>query len=393
MTSRRPTSPKPAASKQSAALNVGAGKRGNYRQYTDAEKAAQATAKLDAQFAALGLSVPANEAAFKTLVEGIDITTVEGQRLAASVINLAPAFSQASQAAQAAANNMMSAISNWGTSSDLRAFKAQQLQQSLAAGGLNLSIGEIMGATKESALQFYNSLDANSAQAQALLKNQQTIYDFVGGSQQGAGSSFGSGVGSSGGGGGGGAVSDAQSAASAILNAWQGVTDGIFDEVNRIRGLMGIGRTGSLSDAQTAFTIANAQANAGDIGAAKSLPELGRNVVSLATASATSLQDLRRIQGQTALALERTGNNLAGRYGTNIPADMLPFVQNGAANTSSSATTTSSAGTVSTSNWSPEWAQLLEACKATQVNTRTVANLLTGAMPAQTRLQVQVITP
>jgi len=29
----------PAASKQSAALDVGAGKRGNYRQYTDAEKA------------------------------------------------------------------------------------------------------------------------------------------------------------------------------------------------------------------------------------------------------------------------------------------------------------------------------------------------------------------
>jgi len=355
--------------------------------YTDAEKAAQATAKLDAQFAALGISVPANEAAFKTLVEGIDITTVEGQRLAASVINLAPAFSQASQAARAAANNMMAAISNWGSSGDLRAFKAQQLQQSLAAGGLNLSLDQIMGATQESALQYYQSLDPNSAQAQVLLANQQAIYDFVQGGRQIAQNPVEQSSGA------GGAVADAQSAASAILDAWQGITDGIFDEANRIRGLMGIGRTGSLSEAQTAFTIANAQANAGDPNAARSLPALGRNVVSLATASATSLQDLRRIQGQTALTLERTGVNLAGRYGTNIPADMLPFVQNGATNTSSGAATTSSAGTVSTSNWSPEWAQLLEACKQTQINTRTVANLLTGAMPAQTRLQVQVITP
>lgn len=358
--------------------------------YSDAEKAAMATENLDAQFAALGLSVPANEAEFRKLVESMDISTTEGQRLAASVINLAPAFSQASQAARTAANNMMSAISNWGTSSDLRAFKAQQLQQTLAAGGLNLSIGEIMGATQQSALAFYQSLDANSAQAQALLANQQAIYDFVGGSQQSAGSSFGSGVGSSGGGGGG-AVAEAQSAASAILDAWQSVTDGIFDEVNRIRGLMGIGRTGSLSEAQTAFAIANAQANAGDMTAAKSLPELSRNVISLATAGAASLEDLRRIQGQTALALERTGVSLAGRSGSSIPADMLPFVQSGAS--TGSTTTLPAAGGVSTSNWTPQWEQLLEACKATQVNTRTVANLLTGAMPAQTRLQVEVITP
>lgn len=357
--------------------------------YTDAEKAATATAQLDAQFAALGLSVPANEAAFRTLVEGIDITTEEGQKLAASVINLAPAFSQASQAARAAANNMLSAISNWGSSGDLRAFKAQQLQQTLAAGGLNLTIDEIMGATQQSALAYYQSLDASSKQAQVLLENQQAIYDFVGGAQQG--SSFGSGVGSSGGGGGG-AVAEAQTAASAILDAWQSVTDGIFDEVNRIRGLMGIGRTGSLSEAQAAFTIANAQANAGDQAAARSLPELSRNVISLATAGAASLQDLRRIQGQTALALERTGTNLAGQFGTTIPQDMLPFVQNG--DTAMRVTSTSSAMPASASVAAPSWAvDLLAACKATQIDMHTVAKLLQGAMPAQTRLQVEVITP
>ena len=356
--------------------------------YTDAEKAAKATENLDKQFAALGLTVPDNAAAFRALVESIDISTVEGQKLAASVIELAPAFSQASQAARAAANEMVSAISNWGSSDQLRAFKAQQLQQSLSSSGLDVSIDQIMGATRESVIAYFNSLDPNSAAAKALLKNQQQIYDFVVGSTP-TPTEF---AGSAGAGSWGEVVSDAQSASSAILNAWQSVTDGIFDEVDRIRGLMGIGRTGSLSEAQAALAIANAQANAGDQNAARSLPELSRNVISLATAGAASLQDLRRIQGQTALTLERTGTNLGGRYGTTIPANMVPFVQAGSVTTGGT-TAISSAGPVSAPNWSPEWAQLLEYCKATQVNTRTVANLLTGAMPAQTRLQVQVITP
>lgn len=287
--------------------------------YTDAEKAAKSTASLDASFAALGLSVPANEAAFKKLVEGIDITTVEGQKLAANVINLAPAFSQASKAAQAAAASMLSAISNWGSSEDVRAFKAQQLQQTLAAGGLNLSMGDIMGATKESALAFYKSLDPNSAQAQALLKNQQAIFDFVsGGGSRGGDSS----------------VAGSTGVAYTMNQALDNASSAWVDAANSIKTTMGeleqtLLKTGpdSFAKLQAKFAIDLARAQAHDLGAAKELPDLARSLVSAGNTFSKTALDQARL---TAYVYNSLASVPSFDVGTDyVPHDMLAMVHEG----------------------------------------------------------------
>jgi hypothetical protein len=112
---------------------------------------------------------------------------------------------------------------------------------------------------------------------------------------------------------------EAARAAEQIKSAWQSVTDSIFDEVRRIRGLTGAGTAQSFAQAQANFSITAAQASAGDQAAAKALPELSRVLLELAEANATSLAQLRVIQGQTAATLDATGNRLAGTYGLSIP--------------------------------------------------------------------------
>lgn len=281
--------------------------------YSDAEKAAYATESLAKQFEKLGLEVPGTEADFRDLVDSIDLTTESGRTLAAAVLDLAPAFSAAATAAKTAAANMLSAIQNWGTSADVRQFKAQQLQQTLAAGGLTLDLNTILGATKDSVLAYYNSLEATSPVRQLLLDNQQAIYDLVNASSTSA--TTGSDTGGYSGGGG----SAGQTAANEIESAWQAITDSIWGEVKRIRGLLEGTGTEALAAAQARFTLATAQARAGDQQAASALPDLSKNLLLLAEANAKTLVELKTIQGQTSGSLAETGTLLALRYGLTIP--------------------------------------------------------------------------
>jgi tape measure domain-containing protein len=128
------------------------------------------------------------------------------------------------------------------------------------------------------------------------------------------------------------AVLASQKAADDLKNAWQGITDTISDEVARIRGLASGSSTVSLAAAQSQFTIATAQARAGDQDAAKLLPSLSKTLLDLAQSNAATALELRRIQGATAASLVETGGTLAGRFklalpgfavGTNyLPGDM-----------------------------------------------------------------------
>ena len=115
------------------------------------------------------------------------------------------------------------------------------------------------------------------------------------------------------------AAESAANAAEKVRDAWQSVTDSLFEEVKRIRGLMGGGSQQSFAQAQAAFSVTAAQAAAGDQNAAKLLPGLSQALLTLAEAQATSLLQLRVIQGQTAGTLEKIGGQYASQYGLSIP--------------------------------------------------------------------------
>lgn len=291
--------------------------------YSDAEKTGHANdvlasnwAKLEPEMAKLGHSIPTTEAEFKALVSSIDVTTVSGANLMASVLALAPAFDASAQAARAAASNMLSAIQNWGTSSDVRAFQAQMLQKNLADSGLSLSMDQIMGATQSSALEYYQSLDPNSTAAQALLKYQQDIYTFVGGKS----TSNTQGASSPGGGGGGGGGGSASSAVDQVKSALQQYTDALLGEAKRIRDQMTGTDKRALTAAQARLDIMAIQAQAGSEAALKELPALAQSVTELGKKNVSSLLEYRMLQAETADTLERTANIVAARNGLTVAA-------------------------------------------------------------------------
>ncbi len=113
---------------------------------------------------------------------------------------------------------------------------------------------------------------------------------------------------------------EASRAAEQIKSAWQSVTDSIFDEVARIRGIASGDGAQTLAGAQAEFAIKNAQAQAGNQDAAKLLPSISQKLIELAEANATSLIDLQRIRARTAASLDATGAILAARFGLTLPS-------------------------------------------------------------------------
>ena len=77
--------------------------------YTDSERLGIAQSQLAEQFKALNVAVPASKAAFRALVDGLDLSTASGRQLWASLLQIAPAFAEISDAAQQAAQEQIDA--------------------------------------------------------------------------------------------------------------------------------------------------------------------------------------------------------------------------------------------------------------------------------------------
>lgn len=77
--------------------------------YSDAERLGIAQGQLADQFKALNVAMPASKAAFRSLVDGIDLTTASGRQLWAQLLQIAPAFAEVTDAAQQAAQEQIDA--------------------------------------------------------------------------------------------------------------------------------------------------------------------------------------------------------------------------------------------------------------------------------------------
>jgi hypothetical protein len=230
--------------------------------YSQEEQTAAKTAQFSKVFASLGLAMPDTLAGFRALVEAQNLTTVAGQQTYATLLQLAPAFADL----QNALNGAKSAADIASERSDLHRQLLELQGDKAALRALDLA-----------------KLDPSN---RAL---QQQIYDLQD-------------------------AQDAAKAAQDLAAAWKSVGDSIMDEVKRIRGLTSTG-SGGFASLLGQFNVATAAARGGDQDAAKSLPGLSQSLLTAAAATATSSQELRRIQAQTAASLEATYKAIASRTG------------------------------------------------------------------------------
>jgi len=112
----------------------------------------------------------------------------------------------------------------------------------------------------------------------------------------------------------------AKQAADTARSAWQSVTDSLFAEVKRIKGLLTGNTAQSYAGLQATFATTSAQARAGDIEAAKQLPAISQALLAMADSQASSMEELNRIRAQVMGSLVTTGSSLSAAQGTNIPA-------------------------------------------------------------------------
>lgn len=222
--------------------------------YTPAERNAAKLAQLGTVITGLGVKMPDTLASFRALVEAQDLNTAAGRSVYATLIELATAFAE-----------LKSEMEGAKSAADILAERQGLERQLLELAGNTAAIRELDLA----------KLDASN---RAL---QQQVW----------------------------AVQDAQAAAKAaeeLRSAWSSVGDSITEEVKRIRGLNGSDAGGSYASLLGQFNATTEIARAGDQNAAKSLPGLSQALLKAAADTATSRQELDRVQAQTAASLEAT---------------------------------------------------------------------------------------
>lgn len=238
------------------------------RFYTAQEQAAAQMAQFDKVFASLGVTMPSTLAGFRALVESQDLTTDAGRKTYAMLLQLAPAFADL----QGAMNGARSAADILAERYDLER-KLLELQGDTAKLR-ELDLAKLDESNRALQLQIWALQDAQEAARQA----------------------------------------------DELRKAWGSVGDSIEDEINRIRGLNTPGGDGTFASLMGEFNAMTAAARGGDQDAAKQLPGLSQALLRVAGLTATSRQELDRVQAQTAASLEQTLRLVAAFGGGAAPS-------------------------------------------------------------------------
>ena len=115
-----------------------------------------------------------------------------------------------------------------------------------------------------------------------------------------------------------GGFADAQDAAGGLAGSVGNLSQGLQDEIDRIRGIMRADKGVPLGSLQSQFAIATAQARAGDASAIEALPEISKALLDAAADQSATRLDVLRLQAQTLRSLEDT---MAAVRGTTVQAE------------------------------------------------------------------------
>lgn len=200
------------------------------------------------------------------------------------------------------------------------------VQSELGAAGLNYSVDQLRGANRGDIRGVVDSLSGNvgtaegAAQYAAAVKAANMLAAIKPAVEATTVATKDLGAAMNGGGGGGGGGGGAVGAANDLTSALQSLTDAMFEEVNRIRGIIPGQGTDGLEAARARLYAADAAANNGDQDAMRAIPQLSQAFLALAENNTGSAAELRLIQAQVAAMIENTDTGIATRNGLNIPA-------------------------------------------------------------------------
>tara|TARA_R110002072_G_scaffold38314_4_gene110917 strand:+ start:19056 stop:23858 length:4803 start_codon:yes stop_codon:yes gene_type:complete len=246
---------------------------------TEAERMQPIIDAVGAEMERLGHAGVTTNEQFKDLVRGLDLSTEAGRQLFAELLSVAPAFSKVTEY-----------LESLGETAEVVKQRRQLEIQLMQAQGDEAGA---LAAQRELELEAtHESLRALKSQVWA--------------------------------------AQDAAQAAEQLRSAWKSATDGIMDEVQRIRGLIGADGAESFASLMSQFNAATAAARGGDAEAAKNLPRLSQDLLRVAELNATSRQELDRVRAQAAASLEATNAAIGAMAGSDPAALAVAAAQQAA---------------------------------------------------------------
>lgn len=285
--------------------------------FSSQERAAQTAKELGSVFKSMGLALPSTINGFRDLVNAQDLSTLSGRQTYATLLSLSDVFLQTQTGAKNTdvilserADLEKQLLQFQGDTAALRAHERNALDESNRAlydriqalqdeqrisqqrTDLETELLRLQGDTAALRAKELKALDPVN---RALKKQIFALQD----SQA--------------------AATDAANAAKQLRQSWESLGNTMQSEVDRIRGLISDPSGGNFASLQTQFTLATAQARAGDQTAASRLTGLSQSLLNAASSSATSGVDLARIQAATASSLEQTMRAL-GTLGVKVPS-------------------------------------------------------------------------
>ena len=139
---------------------------------TEAERTAYATDNLKIAFSDLGLTMPTTRDAFRSLVEGLDLTTEAGMKMYASLMNLAPGFVALTTNTEALAQALAQAA--WEATEAL--LNNAQTALESAKGKLEEAESNLKSAYESEAALLQSTIDKFKSFAKSLREFQKSLF-------------------------------------------------------------------------------------------------------------------------------------------------------------------------------------------------------------------------